>query len=543
MVQWYVFHEQIEETIDPKMVQQPSPTKATEAITITVFDVKKDESQQDFRQDDSAAILLAKKKRKHRLERPKIPESDLSNNIIGWDGQADPDMPLNYPDILKWSILGYTSGMNLMVAFASSMIAPGMWAVSAEFNNTSSIVGTFAVTIFLLGFCVGPLLLSPLSEIYGRKRILNCGNVVFLVWHVACGLAPNMSSLILFRFLAGMGGSATFTIGGALISDLFDIDMRGTASSIYALGTLSGPIFGPVGGGFVTKHIGWRWNFWVVAIPSAVLALCTAFFTKESNHQVIIRWKVEKMRKELLNPNLRSCYQGPKPATSSQMVLSHMTTPFRLLLFSPIILLLSLYGAFVYGMQYVFSTTIPSVFTTTYDWNNEYTGFAYLGLGLGFMIGALSVARINDVTVVRLARANNNVPEPEMRLPACVFFACLIPISFFWYGWSTFYKVHWSVPIVGLIPFGIGQIGVFVPIQTYVIDSFPALTASSFAAVAVVRCFLGAILPLAGPAMYEALGLGWGNTIFGIIAIALIPFPLLICKYGGLIRTKYPIKM
>jgi multidrug resistance protein len=518
-------------------------------MTVTITDIEKCESQQTLRLVGETIKRKAKSKNKRktkdRLERPKAPETNISENIVGWDGQMDTNLPLNFSKSLKWRITLFTSGMNLMVAFASSMIAPGISYVSAEFHNTSSTLETFTVTVFLLGLTVGPLIFSPLSELYGRKVVLTWGNVIFILLQIACALAPNLNALICFRFLGAMGGSATFTIGAASISDLFDIDERGTASSIYALGTLFGPVVGPVCGAFIAKYIGWRWSFWSLSILSTILALAILFLGKETNHEVLIRWKVEKFRKELSNPNLRSCYvkPGSQPISSSQLMLTHMTTPFRLLFFSPIILLLSIYGAFVYGMQYIFSTTIPSVFMTTYQWDPEYTGLAYLGLGLGFLVGALTVARINDATTVRMALANNGVAEPEMRLPACVLFACLIPVSFFWYGWSTFYKVHWSVPIIGLIPFGIGQIGVFVPIQAYILDSFPTLAASSFAAVAVVRCLLGAILPLAGPSMYQSLGLGWGNTIFGLIAIALIPFPLLIFKYGGLIRKKYPVKI
>lgn len=454
-------------------------------------------------------------------------------------------MPLNSPPWLKWLTLALTSIITLMVAFASAIIAPGIASVSAEFKNTSSILGSFTITIFLLGFAVGPILHSPLSEIYGRKPVLTCGNVIFLLGLIASALAPNMPSLIVFRFLGGIGGSASFTLSGGIISDLFDIDRRGTASSMYALGTLFGPVLGPVCGGFIAEYIGWRWTFWVLVIPTGLLSIAIVVFTKETNHQVLIRRKVYKLRKELSNPNLRSCYDDERAGVHGRprLTVKEVTRPLKLLFYSPIIFILATYSAFVYGMQYLFSTTLPSVFEDTYHWQSQFTGLSYLGIGLGFLIGTLAVTYINDATVVRLTKANNNVFEPEMRLPACVFFACFIPVSFFWYGWSTFYKLHWSIPIIGLIPFGVGQFGVFVPIQTYVIDSFPSVAASGLAAVTIMRSLLGAVLPLTGPKMYESLGLGWGNTVFGIIAIALIPCPLLICKFGGRIRKMYPIDL
>jgi hypothetical protein len=142
-----------------------------------------------------------------------------------------------------------------------------------------------------------------------------------------------------------------------------------------------------------------------------------------------------------------------------------------------------------------------------------------------------------------MTKANDGVFEPEMRLPACIFFAFFVPITFFWYGWSADKAVHWIVPIIGLIPFGFGMMGIFIPIQTYTIDSFPQFAASGIAALTVSRSLFGAFLPLAGPSMYASLGLGWGNTVLGFIAIGLIPAPLLIYKFGGKIRKNHPVKL
>lgn len=183
------------------------------------------------------------------------------------------------------------------------------------------------------------------------------------------------------------------------------------------------------------------------------------------------------------------------------------------------------------------------MFQGTYQWAPDICGLAYVGVGLGFFLGLGTVAKISDATVIRMTKANNGVFEPEMRLPSCVFFAMFIPITFFWYGWATERKVHWIVPIIGLVPFGFGMIGIFMPIQTYIIDSFPEYAASGIAALTTSRSLFGALLPLAAPAMFARLGLGWGNSLLGFVAIAMIPFPALIYKYGGKIRKNHPVKL
>lgn len=111
------------------------------------------------------------------------------------------------------------------------------------------------------------------------------------------------------------------------------------------------------------------------------------------------------------------------------------------------------------------------------------------------------------------------------------------------YGWSTHFHTHWIVPIIGLLPFGFGMMGIFAPIQTYLIDSFPRYAASAVAGLTAIRCLFGAVLPLAGPTMYESLGLGWGNSLLGFLAIAMIPFPAIIYKYGAVVRNKWPVNV
>jgi hypothetical protein len=82
-------------------------------------------------------------------------------------------------------------------------------------------------------------------------------------------------------------------------------------------------------------------------------------------------------------------------------------------------------------------------------------------------------------------------------------------------------------------------------VSTYLIDAYGIHSASALAANTVLRSLFGAVLPLAGPPMYNALGLGWGNSLLGFVALGMIPIPLLFWKYGERIRTSkkfYPNK-
>ena len=99
-----------------------------------------------------------------------------------------------------------------------------------------------------------------------------------------------------------------------------------------------------------------------------------------------------------------------------------------------------------------------------------------------------------------------------------------------------------SVPIIAHAIIGIGNLICFMGVQVYVVDAFSVYAASAIASNTVVRSIAGALLPLAGLPMFETLGVGWGNTLLGLIALTTVPGALLLIKYGEHLRKKYEIK-
>lgn len=364
------------------------------------------------------------------------PLSDLDNNLVGWDAQDDPNNPRNFPEKRKWFILGLVAAITFLSPLASSIFAPGIPFINADFHNKSQLLGSFAVSVYILGFAVGPLFLSPLSEIYGRYIVLNSSNVAFCAFTLGCALAPNLHGLIIMRFLAGVGGSACLTIGTGVIADLFLPVQRGKAVAMYSMGILFGPIVGPICGGFIAQRAGWRWDMWVVLIVACLLTTGLFIFHTETYPSVLLERKTRKLRKELNRPELQNImtYEKDAAAKSPMAILKRgITRPLKMLAKSPIVLFCSLYMSFLFGLLFLLFTTITSVFIRTYGWSAELTGLAYLGIGVGCMLGIIFVAKTSDATIVRLAKKNKGVYEPEMRLPLCVFFGLLIPVSFFWY--------------------------------------------------------------------------------------------------------------
>lgn len=94
------------------------------------------------------------------------------------------------------------------------------------------------------------------------------------------------------------------------------------------------------------------------------------------------------------------------------------------------------------------------------------------------------------------------------------------------------------IPLIGLGVFGFGMMAVIMPVQMYLVQVYSVHSASALAATNTLRNIAGALLPLGGPELYEALGYGWGNSLLAFIAIAMIPMPAVLMRFGGKLRAR-----
>ena len=182
---------------------------------------------------------------------------------------------MNWPSWRRWVLINLVGFITLMAGLSSSMFAPGVPALMAEFHSDNSTLASFVVTVFVLGFATGPLLFAPLSELYGRTIVQHSGCIGFVIFSVACALSTSLNMLIGMRLLQGIFAAVPLTNGGAIVADMIRQEKRGFAMAMLTLGVLMGPVIGPVTGGFLAAAKGWRWVFWLIAI--VVSPSCPAF--------------------------------------------------------------------------------------------------------------------------------------------------------------------------------------------------------------------------------------------------------------------------
>jgi len=189
--------------------------------------------------------------------------------------------------------------------------------------------------------------------------------------------------------------------------------------------------------------------------------------------------------------------------------------------------------------MYLVLSTFPSVWEKVYHESVGVGGLNYVSLGLGYFLGTQIAAPISDRIYKKLKRRNNNIGQPEFRVPLMIPGAMMVPIGLFIYGWTAYYHTHWIGPNIGAAIFAAGTIVGFQSTQTYIVDAYTRFAASAVSATAVLRSLAGFAFPLFAPYMYSALGLNWGNSLLGFIAIGLgLPAPILMWKYGQMLRQK-----
>jgi DHA2 family multidrug resistance protein len=136
---------------------------------------------------------------------------------------------------------------------------------------------TWTMTSYLVSNAVIIPMTGWLSRLLGRKVYLMLSVTIFTVSSLLCGLSWNLQSLIVFRILQGIGGGALQPLSQAILIESFPIQQIGMATAIYGMGVTTGPIIGPLVGGWITDNWSWHWIFFI-NVPVGIVAVIMAYF-------------------------------------------------------------------------------------------------------------------------------------------------------------------------------------------------------------------------------------------------------------------------
>lgn len=208
---------------------------------------------------------------------------------------GDKKNPMGFPMWKKWATTLLVAFATLAVSFVSSAYTGGLQQVIEEFGASEEMV-TLGVSLFVLGFAIGPLLWAPLSELYGRQILFFTTYGILTVFNAGAAGSLNIETLVILRFFAGAFGSSVLTNSGGVIADMFPASQRGLTLSVFAAAPFMGPTLGPIAGGFLGEAKGWRWVEGLMAIFTGALWIIGILTISETYAPVLLRKRAQALQ-------------------------------------------------------------------------------------------------------------------------------------------------------------------------------------------------------------------------------------------------------
>ncbi|WVN85515.1 uncharacterized protein L203_100662 [Cryptococcus depauperatus CBS 7841] len=455
--------------------------------------------------------------------------------IVDWLPN-DIEDPQNWPGVWKWFTIFVVSIMTLAVALSSSAYSGGVRSLIREFHASQELL-IGGISLFVVGFAFGPLFWAPLSEVFGRRIVYIISYGFLTLWSGASAGSKTVTQLLVFRFLAGFFGSSPLANAGGTITDVLNANQRGIGMAFFSAAPFLGPSLGPITGGFIGLTHGWRWIEGYLTIFCGVLFIIGILCCSETYAPLILRQRAALLSK-VTGKVYRFRGDAKRPLDIKSMFKMSLIRPWKFLFLEPIVLILSIYTALIYGILYLFFAAYPIIFQIGHGWNVGIGGLAFLGVLVGTILSVLLSMFVSNPQYIKTARRKGGQADPEDRLPPAMWGGVLIVIGLAGTAATDGPDMHWIAPIAFGIPFGCGIIVVFLSVLGYLVDSYTIYAASVLAANSVLRSLFGAAFPLFTTYMFDSLGVHWGVALPGFLALACIPATFVFYKYGAKIRAK-----
>ncbi len=396
---------------------------------------------------------------------------------------------------------------------------PAISKIANDFHTTDTMI-TLSNACYCIVMAISPCVTSPLGDIYGRKPLYLICTAGFTIATILTAVSQNLAMFFVFRCITALFGTAFFSLGGGIVSDIYIPQERGRAMGITLSGSQLGPAFAPVIGGVIVTFTSWRVIFWVLAGLGLFTFLLSLVFLKET----IRISRAEKYKKD--HPKAYWVPYNPlrvlKAFTYSNLILSG---------FMSMSLLYNMYGL---------TTPIPNVMNPRFHLTTPiYGALFYLAPGMGYLIGSLYGGKWADRYVRKYMKVRGErIPEDRLR-STYVSFGLVLPISVLVYGWTVEKeKGGMVVPIIALFCNGVAQTFCFPSINAYSVDCLPHLGGDAIASNYFARYIAGAIGTGTCLIQIRTIGVGWTNTISAFVLLFGFGSCLLLIRYGGRLRNR-----
>lgn len=469
-----------------------------------------------------------------------IPEKRVSKGgriedyeLVTWTVD-DKENPKNWSKAYKWWCTMCVALTCFVVAFNSAVITADIATPSEELHVSREVV-LLSITVFVIGFGVGPMVFAPLSEILGRRIIYGTTLLIATIFIIPCAVADNISTLLVCRAIDGVAFSAPMVLVGGTLADLWRNEERGVPMAAFSAAPFIGPAIGPLAGGFIADNLGWRWLYWMQLILSGCVWILITFTVPETYAPTLLARRAKKLRAKTGNSQYVTEADLDTRPFGQRMKL-FLVRPFQLLFLEPIVLFISLYMSVLYGLLYMFFVAFPIVYQEGKGYSASITGLMFIPLALG-VLGSAACAPMVNKHYLKLGAKHGGKPPAEARLIPMMISCWFIPIGMLIFAWTSYPNLHWIGPAIGGFPVGFGFIFLYNSANNYLVDTYQHQAASALAAKTCIRSFWGASTVLFTEQMYARLGDQWASSLLAFIALACCAIPYVFYFFGEKIRA------
>ncbi|KAK5695953.1 hypothetical protein LTR97_008373 [Elasticomyces elasticus] len=460
--------------------------------------------------------------------------------VVGYEGSDDPNDPHNWSNWQRIPCTFLIAGIGCVVGLASAIDSSALPQAAQEFG-VSEVVESCATGLFLVGFGAGALFAGPISETVGRNPVYIVTLAIYMCFVLGSALAPNIWTQLIMRFLAGLFGSTPLTCAGGSISDLWSPLERVYAFPVFANAAFTGPLLGPIMGGYIVQYLGWRWVDWITLIFSGLIFALVFFFQPETYPPTLLKWKAAHLRALTGDDRYRAEIEIRQESLAHRLKRA-LYRPFLLTAREPIIILVALYLTVIYIILFTFLDGYTYIFTDMYGISQGLTGVCFVGIVLGLFGASALVPLIYKWAkrdLAKIQEAGGTRLPPEFRLWYSMLGGSFaIPISIFWMGWTARPDISIWSPLAASVFFGYGILCVFITCYQYIIDAYEQYAASALASITLIRYVAAGAMTIVGIPFYKNLGVAYTLTILACLSCLLVPVPYVFYKYGPWIRSK-----
>ena len=459
--------------------------------------------------------------------------------------------PFAWPTGKKVFVLATSFIAAMISAYSAGAYALGGLPLKEEWQ-LNDIEFNVGITTFVSSFAFSPMILAPVSEVYGRYWVFIGSGITFLAGTVGCAVTQSYAGMLVSRFITGCGAAVFATIVGGVVADIFHKENRNTPMAMFSASIFAGTGLGPLVSGAVVDSLGWRWIFYVQVITVGTATLIIALLFKETRSNVVLQRLCNALNKVV--DEYSGSAQASESTTPDQprvlfkshiaerkldasVILTSLSFPMKLLISEPVVLSFSVWVSFAWAILYMQFSSIGIVFRDVHDFSNAQVGAVYVAVIVATILGS-AFAIVQDPVLRRLWPQRMATPEGRLLSPAIQ--SILFPAGLFWFGWTSRSGLPWILPTLAIGSCTLGIFSIYLAVFNYLADTYGRYSSSAQAAQSMCRNLLAGIFPLFTHIMLKNLTYPGAGSMLGGIGLLLSVIPWLLFFFGQRIRARSP---